>query len=174
VWKLEPQRRGAPHFHLLLFGLEEGLSKDWLSRSWYEVVGSGDERHLRAGTRVEGIRSWRGVMSYAAKYLGKLESLPKDWLGGVGRWWGVHNRGAMRANIKGRRVRVSRGALFGVYRIICRYLRSKGYQRKPRDGNAACFFVPASIVERVVQLKTKCERAPGAAVDFAGDGVAPF
>jgi len=94
VWKLEAQRRGAPHFHLLVWGLSYVPLLEWISQAWYEVVGSGDLRHLRAGTQVQELRSWHGVMSYASKYLGKVDyELPKD--GGwenVGRFWGV--RGA--------------------------------------------------------------------------------
>jgi hypothetical protein len=92
VWRLEPQRRGAPHYHLLVFGVAS-LPKLWLSRTWFEVVGSGDERHLRAGTQVQAVESWRGVIFYAAKYLAKaVEELPAEWRQGVGRWWGVHRR----------------------------------------------------------------------------------
>lgn len=45
--------------------------------------------HLRAGTSVEWIRSWNGVMFYAAKYLAKVNfAHPGD----VGRWWGIIGR----------------------------------------------------------------------------------
>lgn len=92
VWRLEPQRRGAPHYHLLVFGLAM-LAKEWLSRTWFEVVGSGDERHLRAGTQVQRVKSWRSVIGYAAKYLAKdVSELPMAWQRGVGRWWGIHRR----------------------------------------------------------------------------------
>jgi len=93
VWKLEPQKRGAPHFHLLVFGVP-WISADWLSRVWWEVVGSGDEAHLRAGTRVERVRTRNGVFRYAAKYLGKtmdVQDLPACWEN-PGRWWGVWGR----------------------------------------------------------------------------------
>lgn len=93
IWKLEPQTRGAPHFHLLVFGASYSLLRWWAARAWFEVVGSGDERHLRAGTRVERLRSARGARAYAAKYLGKLpDALPSgvDWEA-VGRWWGVRH-----------------------------------------------------------------------------------
>jgi hypothetical protein len=90
VWKLEPQRRGAPHFHLLVWGASYHDLLQWVSAAWYEVVGSNDERHLRAGTRVEMVRSYSGVRSYAAKYLGK------EVQGGCwqypGRWWGIFQR----------------------------------------------------------------------------------
>lgn len=37
VWKLEPQQRGAPHFHLLAVGMSE-LAGYWLSDAWHEAV----------------------------------------------------------------------------------------------------------------------------------------
>ena len=78
VWRLEPQRRGAPHYHLLIWGAR--LDKQWCSRTWFEVVGSNDQRHLRAGTQVAGVRSWRGVKAYTAKYLAKVvEDMPEGW-----------------------------------------------------------------------------------------------
>lgn len=85
IWKLEFQKRGAPHFHLLVWGVKYAYLVLSVSKLWYEVVGSGDERHLRAGTRVENVRDWRGVMAYASKYLGKVEDGKKE----VGRFWGV-------------------------------------------------------------------------------------
>jgi len=86
IWKLEFQKRGAPHFHLLVWGVKYAHLVLSVSKLWYEVVGSGDDRHLRAGTRVENVRDWRGVMAYASKYLGKLESVPTNE---PGRFWGV-------------------------------------------------------------------------------------
>jgi hypothetical protein len=97
-WRLEAQKRGAPHYHLLVFGVGEELTalRRWFSVSWFEVVGSGDMKHLRAGTGVELMRSWNGVTSYAAKYLGKVEEqeLPDYWAK-VGRWWGSCNKRAL-------------------------------------------------------------------------------
>ncbi|MBC7856198.1 MAG: hypothetical protein IAF94_22430, partial [Pirellulaceae bacterium] len=97
VWKLEPQRRGAPHFHLILIvppewtndlrpvgrhfrrgrmvtswkGGKLAAFRRWLARSWYEVVGSGDARHARAGTNCEPMDAWEKAGSYCAKYVGK-------------------------------------------------------------------------------------------------------
>jgi len=88
-WKLEFQKRGAPHFHMLVWGLPHYGMKDLIAELWYQVVGSGDEKHLRAGTQIANIKSWRGVMAYASKYLGKSQEnygLP------VGRFWGIFNR----------------------------------------------------------------------------------
>src|SRR5690606_31407134 len=55
AWKREFQRRGAPHFHLLLSwpeGVGLGPLRLWVARAWYEVVGSDDPEHLVAGTSV--------------------------------------------------------------------------------------------------------------------------
>lgn len=90
IWKLEAQRRGAPHFHLLVWNIDYKKTVFWIKQAWYEVVGSCDERHLRAGTRVEAIRSWNGVMMYAAKYMGKIETC-QGWES-PGRFWGVRNK----------------------------------------------------------------------------------
>lgn len=90
VWKLEPQKRGAPHFHIMVWGVNKiplEFLRLWVSKAWYDVVGSGDERHLKAGTRVEDIRSRHGAMAYVAKYLGK-EVDAADWHE-PGRFWGV-------------------------------------------------------------------------------------
>jgi len=89
IWKLEFQRRGAPHFHLMVFG-PGWIDAKWCARAWYQIVGSGDERHLMAGTQVARVKSWRGVMFYAAKYLGKV--VGDACAGMVGRFWGVHRR----------------------------------------------------------------------------------
>lgn len=90
-WKLEPQYRGAPHYHLLIWGVSYYDLLCFTSLAWYKVVKSGDIKHLHAGTRVEQIRSWKGVRSYASKYLGKkIEGLP-GWES-VGRFWGIFGR----------------------------------------------------------------------------------
>jgi hypothetical protein len=101
IWKREYQKRGAPHWHLLMVVPEEHRSKlgevrVWVAMAWFQIVDSGDIRHLRAGTAVEVVRSWRGVVSYAAKYLGKETALPINEDTGefipAGRFWGIWNR----------------------------------------------------------------------------------
>jgi hypothetical protein len=95
VWKLEPQKRGAPHFHLLTIwqGVDLGKLQQWTSQNWYEVCATGDEKHLAAGTRVELARGWDEVAAYAGKYLGKLciGTCAGTWHE-PGRFWGVVNR----------------------------------------------------------------------------------
>ena len=92
IWRLEFQKRGAPHFHLFLYGLSDVNFLDlmaWAKINWYDVVGSGDEKHLRAGVRLEKLRHIRGAFAYASKYLSKNDEIGKK---SVGRWWGVSGR----------------------------------------------------------------------------------
>lgn len=67
VWRLELQARGAPHFHLIMFNLPF-VPKEWIQSTWASVIGCPG---FPVWTRIEAIRSWRGVMWYAAKYIAK-------------------------------------------------------------------------------------------------------
>ncbi len=90
-WRMEFQQRGAPHFHDLIFGVPF-ISKKWLARQWYEVVGSGDPKHLRRGTRIEKTKTWGHVVSYMSKYLAKVAVCNSAHVSAeVGRHWGVFN-----------------------------------------------------------------------------------
>lgn len=97
IWKLEPQERGAPHYHLLVWGVDERDLFDWVARTWYELAGQGDINHflfhmgaLRGSKRcVERVRSFRGVWFYAAKYLGKTFQVAEWGKMWTGRFWGV-------------------------------------------------------------------------------------
>lgn len=113
VWKLEFQRRGAPHLHIFhvpptgsAAAFRDGPElryKAWLSQTWADVVAHPDptERanHLRAGTGVdyrEGIRASdpRRLAIYFSKH-GQFAAKeyqnegPAEWAeGGIGRVWG--------------------------------------------------------------------------------------
>lgn len=71
VWRLELQQRGAPHFHLIIFGAS-WIDKRWIQKSWSEVIGWAG---VPVFTRIERLRSWRGVMSYASKYIAKVSDV---------------------------------------------------------------------------------------------------
>jgi hypothetical protein len=95
LWFLEFQRRGAPHIHIyhdkrLPRNRQERSGMRFrVSAAWYQIVGSDDERHLRAGTRVESFRSKDGAARYCVKYAMKMEQkiVPPDYRN-VGRFWG--------------------------------------------------------------------------------------
>ena len=89
LWFLEFQKRGAAHYHIFVEWDGPGLSQlqQWVSRSWYDVVGSEDKKHLRAGTNVEWLR--KDAIGYALKYAAKKrqKTVPPAF-SNVGRLWG--------------------------------------------------------------------------------------
>jgi hypothetical protein len=93
-WRLGIQARGAWHFHLLLFAPRSFGSvtelRHFVASGWYEVCGKVSEGHLRAGTHLERVRSWRKATSYAEKYLAKEEEFPEGME--TGRIWGIWNK----------------------------------------------------------------------------------
>lgn len=118
VWRIEPQQRGAPHFHLICFNLPF-LPYDDLSIMWKEIIGDEYCDNSLPGvvrppfTRIEAIRSQRRLMRYASKYVAKIvapegsspaspdaEASGGETVGGFiplaylheGRWWGIHNK----------------------------------------------------------------------------------
>lgn len=97
IWKLEFQDRGAAHFHLLIWGVPLDVLMNYVPGSWYKIAGGGDINHLYwhqgllgNGNKhcVQAVRSWRGVKSYAAKYMGKLDERIEN----TGRFWGIRGK----------------------------------------------------------------------------------
>lgn len=87
AWVMEFQKRTAVHYHFLVSGR---IDKDYLSRRWYNIVGSYDEKHLWAGTQVKGIHSQDGLCGYMSGYLNKLtqKQIPTEFQS-MGRFWGT-------------------------------------------------------------------------------------
>jgi len=137
----------APHFHLLIFlDLEPSEMYEWTSRSWYEVVGSGDDRHLLAGTRVDKISSWRGMMSYAAKYMAKPEALAPGQES-PGRFWGKWNADLLPVDVVEDRISVEDS-----YKIRRHMARYAGIPLK-KYANSPTFkaYVPSDVVRRLLE-----------------------
>lgn len=91
IWKLEFQQRGAPHFHPFVWGIPESEGWraiiDFISEAWFQVVGSGDQKHFIAGTRVEKLRSATAAIRYVSGYASKTDQTLVGKK--VGRYWGV-------------------------------------------------------------------------------------
>jgi len=156
VWKLEFQPRHsrpqseqlAPHFHILtvypgLDPLHEPATptsltsvREWVSQTWWQVVGSGDPKHLRAGTQVQeadGTSPGRIIGYFAGYTAGRSKEeqhvAPNDW-SGLGRFWGVC--GIARVAIT---VDFSEDDFFAVRRIL-EDLMARRAKRKRRSRSA--------------------------------------
>lgn len=85
---------------MLVWGVDQVSLFGWVVRNWYDIAGNGDENHFKfhlgvlKGSQkcVTEVRSFRGVWSYASKYIGKTFEVAewgKQW---TGRFWGVGGR----------------------------------------------------------------------------------
>lgn len=100
VWKLEQQKRGAPHFHLVIFWLRRPADDElrpWVAKNWHEVSEPSSEHQQKVGTRVDNVRTdgrngRRRLMNYLAKYVAKSGQWIDHETGETvetGRCWGV-------------------------------------------------------------------------------------
>ena len=102
VYKREPQKRGATHYHLLYFAEsgEERAKEFFLAaaRKWCEISTGGDELQLKWHLDLRNFQSMRGesFFNYLGKYLSKNDEVPGDYdFQGGGKWWGVINRSSI-------------------------------------------------------------------------------
>ena len=151
-WRMGIQRRGAFHFHLLLFvprsfGRIDAL-RNFISSAWYEVCGEVSEVHLQVGTRVEQIRKWKKATSYAERYLAKEEEFPQDLE--TGRIWGVWNEKFL--PIQWKRVKVSLRDAYKIRRVFRKLAKKRGSGSLRR----LTVFVRYENVVRLLQFLGYC------------------
>ena len=133
-WKLEFQDRGAPHFHPIFWNLSTDREflkhfRRWVAWTWFELVGSGDEKHLRAGTAADVIKSPFGIMRYVSPYVSNSDQSKPGFR--VGRYWGI----AGRSNIpwaKETVIELSSEEGKFVRRVARRYMQAMNRKRRIR------------------------------------------
>jgi hypothetical protein len=95
LWKMEFQRRGVAHLHLLLWVPFDGAGgltvfRRWLWAAW-ESVSGGHHRVDADFLRREPTRAGAYFAGYAAKGSKEYQhEVPEEW-SGTGRWWGAWN-----------------------------------------------------------------------------------
>lgn len=104
IWRLEFQRRGAPHYHLIVFfryNISEHTLirfRQWVARTWSDLVTASDDTAARRwGTDVRRVYNVSGhsriaLMSYMAKYMCKAGRGVDRSTGEImetGRTWGI-------------------------------------------------------------------------------------
>ena len=168
LWKLEFQRRGAPHVHLFTI-VPDGRTaegkhfREWLSAAWAAIVAHPDpeeyRRHQLAGTGVDyaaGLRSSdpRRIAVYFSKHglyaaKGYQNEVPAEWQEpgkGPGRFWGYW--GLERC---AKAVEVTPEAATTAARVMRRWARAQGIThevsvRRTKGGD------PVSMYPEVIGL----------------------
>jgi hypothetical protein len=123
-WRIGIQKRGAWHYHILLFAPASFGSlkelRDFVSKAWYEVCGRVSDGHLQAGTCVDELRTWKRVR-YAGLYLAKKEDFPEGL--NTGRAWGAWNEELL--PVQWEMVKVTMRDAFRIRRVFRRLARMK-------------------------------------------------
>jgi hypothetical protein len=177
IWKLEFQRRGAPHIHLWMAPpMSPGRSgrgfAQWLSDTWAQVVDHPDleqkARHRLAGTAIDvrnGLRACdpKRLAIYFTKHSspnldGDKEYqhvVPALWRQpgrGPGRFWGVYGLKKAIAVVE-----VAQDAYLTARRIVRRWSRSHAVY-----GDSASRFPTAVVPRTAVRLVPRTESHTGA------------
>lgn len=93
IWRLEPQKRGAPHFHLLFFStqvvnpLTLTHNQSWLNHTWHRIADPESVAHLEHGCKIKVVYDRKHAFYYVSKYCGKVQEGVDDEL--EGRRWGA-------------------------------------------------------------------------------------
>jgi hypothetical protein len=144
-WRVEFQRRGAPHFHLIAVCGEACenlvLFRIQIAEMWAEIVAEGyrisggdmaayaaeQEKHRRAGTGIEAVQGRKQLMAYVSKYLAKVDqvNVPDGW----GRNWGFRNLNGQLDFSPVEIVEIDYCEAKQLKRYIRRWLRSRGRVR---------------------------------------------
>lgn len=120
LWRMEQQKRGAPHFHVFLWGVpSEGLV-EFCYKAWYEVTGEICIDHFLYGCRIEEIRSRNGAMFYVSKYIAKVDD--SEFNIELGRVWGCGGNIPMG---QPETIETSKKMTYRMLRLLRRYARLK-------------------------------------------------
>lgn len=165
VWKLEPQQRLAPHYHLLIFSHDE-IDNEWIAHAWHDVVGTEDHNHLlwHLGELADPdnkpctsrVNSFDGVKHYVSEYCGKKINggdLPPWWHGG--RWWGVE--GDLPTNVHS--VDITTREALDLRRWMRQWYKSKvGRKFKTAGMGGVKVYTKHHTIERMLAYAAKRER----------------
>lgn len=78
IWRIDLQKRGAPHYHLIIFpSINEKLHdrKRYIihvSKIWHHIADPTSKKHAEFGCDIQNISNYRHACSYINKYLAKV------------------------------------------------------------------------------------------------------
>ena len=159
IWRLEFQRRGAPHYHMLIFvdhrdyhnNMQQSLEL-WAVDAWREVINTNCAMHKIYGVDVAQLNDYKAVVSYCSKYMAKPADSPddNDYALAVGRYWGVHNREYLIIDMV--RVVISDDEFYRLRRLLRRYQHARQAYVPVCYGKAqgVSIFAPEAFVCRFI------------------------
>ncbi|MBA7577309.1 hypothetical protein ES708_19158 [subsurface metagenome] len=91
-WRIELQKRGAPHYHLIIFpgtniySGKKGSYDTFISLIWHEIADPKSYRHKQYGCKIIKINSYSQACSYMSKYIAKQQDINSEPV--EGKHWG--------------------------------------------------------------------------------------
>jgi len=164
LWWVEFQGRGAPHYHLFV---DRYVNKYDLSEAWYRIVGSGDVKHLAAGTNIRPIWGVYGAQKYLSKYAAKERQkiVPPEFGRGFGRFWGLIGWQVPRLEIYG-----SAEDLAKALRVFRHLARNRKYNSFASRGRERGFTLYGSTNEPIRYLGWLLDSGGGGTIRWEARG----
>jgi hypothetical protein len=175
TWKLEPQKRGAPHYHLLFWSgmifwppAKRLQLAEWCRVTWCSICSkhclSSEQRqnHWVHGVDVKWFDecSKKEVMRYVGKYVGKVVSgeFSEAW-GFPGRWWGEINK-QNRPPVVHREIELTTDEYHALRRLVTRWVRSRersqgnkpSFSRRLRKWSSFLVHVPFNVIVSMLEF----------------------
>jgi hypothetical protein len=163
VARKEPQERGAPHWHMLLF-FKPYMDKRWLRRAWRRIAFAGERRFPTQGIHITRCKNVRQVRSYVSKYMAKVAAPGAEPGESAGRQWRVWNKALLPRHKT--TVVLDARQRFAARRVIAKCMAKHGVSpvstgRRGRDGRSAICqpervgmstFLPAGDARRYAEF----------------------
>jgi len=151
IWKKEIQEgTGNVHYHLFVWGVMYRSALAWIKEFWYKAVGSGLQKHRRAGTQVKSIDKQTDLVFYMSKYVAKPPGKAPDGQGSTGRWWGKLFPKDLPL-VKGEALMLSREAFYKLTRVM----RKQNEKRLYRNMKKKLSRVHGRKKKRILRKKYK-------------------
>lgn len=165
IWRLEPQQRGTPHFHVILWQSIDAdpVDPDTLAREiraiWHRLADPESAHHAAYGTHIRQIDSYRKALSYVSKYCAKEDQPDAAKLNG--RRWGTSTD--LPINAIHQQI-LSETEFLCLRRLVKRLLRARGgkarrYAKRVRVSASLSLYCEQLTAELL--LKAACMTAEG-------------
>lgn len=157
IWRLEAQRRGAPHYHVMYWPETDGSTintervKILAKLAWHRIAEPDSKLHLKHGVKVTEITDYKMACAYLSKYIAKEAQDADDQL--KGRRWGASRNLPIDEIERGTLTR-EQAALFA--RLIRRWFVSRHGQSSVFFGRLSYatsyhIFMAANQIERLLE-----------------------
>lgn len=153
IWRLEFQRRGAPHYHLLVVGtsfVDSELVTTW----WGDIAHGESEYHGRMATNTQQIKTWYHACAYVSKEIAKVSQ--SKWGEKNGRYWGVEGRSFLPAVVD--EIPLTLSQFSRLKAMVMSRMPAERINRWLRNGPGGCWsMIPGEEGLRMVAWALSCD-----------------